>query len=144
MSLYKKIILIAVGSLVTASGFLLSTIKEPTKLQGQGGVAATECSTASTTRMLIGNQSARVLLATSSPARAWARIQQPYNATNSVFLQYNQGKSATVNDFLLGANGTSSQNHIDFGLNTDFPYSGSVTGITDVGSTTVLVTECKY
>ena len=113
---------------------------------GPGGQTARGCIVQGTTTAFeIGNDNSVSIFSTSS-LRAWARIQQPEFATNTVALLFDRGTDAAIGgglSLVLGG-GTSTPNFIDFGLNTDFPYTGHVTGITNSASTTILVTECLY
>lgn len=103
--------------------------------------------TPTATLATIGHQQSTRILATSTK-RAWAMIQSPDNATNTAALGFRQDIAAT---FALGylinvpnLNGATSTPRAEFGVNTEFPYTGSVTGLTDNGSTTVAVLECVY
>ncbi len=110
------------------------------------GVQTQACTMNSTTEVTIGNEETTEILSAFSN-RAWARIQQTYNATNTVFMAFDEGADATTASGLqlihVGI-GTSSPQFIDFGRSTDFPYVGAVDAITDLGTTTVLVSECRY
>lgn len=90
------------------------------------------------------NVSSTVLSANSR--RAYARVEQLPNSVNKAFLSFDEGAAATVTSGLVLTVGTSSSPvpYIDFGLNTAFPYTGAVTGITDTSTTSLLVTECTY
>lgn len=92
----------------------------------------------------VGNQVSSTVLAASSN-RAYARIQQVRDAsgaaTSTVSLAFNDGSAATVS---TGLQLSTTSPFIEFGLDTDFPYVGAVTGITNTGSTTVQVTACNY
>lgn len=133
-----------ITSLVLLVGIGYKIINTQT-LGGGAGQVATSCTISTVTAVTVGNQVSSTLLAAHSN-RAWARIQSPQSATNTVFMSFNAGAAATLNNGLtIGQlNATTTTNLIDFGKNTDFPYTGAVTGITNLGSTTVLVTECRY
>lgn len=113
-------------------------------LGSYAGFAAYDCSVSTSTTVVVNPQSTTILAEHSR--RAWASIQQPRNATNTIALSFNEGASAVANGGFQLSIGTSSSpiNEITFGLNTDFPYTGAVTGIASAGTTTVLVTECRY
>ena len=98
-----------------------------------------------------GNGEAIVLSAHS--LRAWARVQVAPTSTDVIFLSFNEGSSAAIDSGVAIAsnyksgstNSSSTPNFIDFGRNTDFPYTGIVTAKTSGSATTsVLVTECRY
>lgn len=104
-------------------------------------------SVATDTLVTIGNQFTTKLVGTSSN-RAFVRIQNIINATNSVQLILNdtQTTSFTTNgsEILTAATTTSPVTALTFGLNTNFPYTGAIRAITNAGSTTVQVTVCNY
>ena len=111
---------------------------------GPGGQTAISCSVSTVAAAVVGNQNSSTLLSASTN-RAWARITQVKNssdvATNTVYVSFDEGAAATLYNGVTLATATPS---IDFGKNTDFPYTGAVTGITTVGSTTVEITQCIY
>lgn len=113
---------------------------------GQGlGLGQPTC-TASSTVALIGDDISTQILASSS-RRAWTRVQINNNATNTVFLAVNDVPAAINTGFVLGGNlgaSASTTPYIDFGLNTPFPYTGAVKAITNISTTTVIVTQCVY
>lgn len=106
-------------------------------------IYASSCTISTSTARSVGHQASTEILATSSN-RAWAIIQVRTNETNAVFLNFASGNTAVVNQGMSLGTSTEDMNEITFGRNTEFPYVGSVTGITNVSSTTVLVTECNY
>ena|SRR3990167_243529 len=142
------ILLLAVGLLI---GFRGSQI-----LGGTLGVTSRACSVNTVTSVEVGpttsNGVAIILSAYSN--RAWARIQTRPTTTPTTYLSFDEGASAILSHGLaIGGvdgseatpNGTSTPAFIDFGLNTDFPYVGAVTGInSSAASTSVLVTECRF
>lgn len=84
--------------------------------------------------------------------RAWARIEARATSTPVYSLSFDEGAAAVDGEGLeiasgygTGAGASSTPSYIDFGLNTDFPYTGAVTAINDsAASSSVLVTECRY
>jgi hypothetical protein len=125
------------------AGILLYTPQEA--LGGGDGFTANNCVVSTSTAVSVGLGNAQVV--GTSSRRAWAQIQQVDAATNTVSLNFNQGAVAAIATagIQLGQGSASSTaTAIDFGLNTDFPYTGAVTAITDKGSTTVRVIECNY
>ena len=147
----NKIIISGAIALAFVVGVTLTTLvtnavkKEANSTLGSGeGAVATQCNVSTVTASLVGNQFTTNLLATSS-RRTWARIERVDDssgvATNTVHVSFDEGAAATTASGLTLATTTQ---FIDFGLNTDFPYVGIVTGITDTGSTTVRVTQCAY
>ena len=111
-----------------------------------GGTSFTSksCAVSTVTQATIGNDLSSVVLSAYSN-RAWAKIELVETtagvATNTPSISFDEGADATLTGGLKLSTSTPS---ITFGLNTYFPYTGAVTGITDVGSTTIRVTECRY
>ena len=112
-------------------------------------VLGASCTTSSTRAVRIGHQQETTVFA-SSTARAWASIQVVANATNTVAIAFGgvatlaQGyQLVPVQESSNIASGTTTPS-IQFGLKTDFPYTGPVTALTNNGTTTVLVTECNF
>lgn len=144
MSQTKKLITSLIGiALIVFVIALIPSVDFRKVLAGEN-LGAQACET-TTTLAAIGDDLSTRLLATSS-TRAWARISQPLNATNTVSIRFDQDKAATS---LLGiplqnASTTNGSFSIEFGLDTDLPYTGSVTGLTSTGSTTIHITQCNY
>ncbi len=116
------------------------------KADAAGNLSNQSCVASSTSIVTVGNQLDSLILATSS-ARAWARIQMPNNASSTIYLGFKNDAAATAISGLPIAEisgASTSTPYIDFGLNTDFPYTGAVHGLTAFGSTTVFVTQCLY
>lgn len=124
---------------------------------GLSTVASRGCSVSTSTLKYVGNSTSNgsAIVLEANSLRAYARISLPDNATNTVFLSFDEGAGAVsgkgilLNGFSGITNGgTTTQQFIEFGRNTDFPYVGAVTGVTlntVAGSTTTLaVTECVY
>ena len=114
---------------------------------GQGGVGANSC-TASTSIVAIGAGEGRLVVG-SHARRAWLHIQRAAVestdlATNTPALFFG---SWTHNTDTLATSGyriSTTTNPAILGLNTDLPYTGSLYALTDNGSTTIRVTECRY
>lgn len=141
-----KTINIGLAGVIIGMIIFLALPNSEIKLKGgAGGQYARTCTTNTVSPVSIGNQESKTVLS-SYGLRAWARIAMPSNATNTVYVSFDEGAASTLNSGLpLGQlNATTTTNYIDFGLNTDFPYTGAVTALTNVGTTTVLVTECRY
>jgi len=138
----KYIIPFIVALLITSGSYYVLSKRS---FAGIGNISSQPCTVTTIAVATVGNQQSSTILATSS-RRAWARIQQPINATNTVSISFNSSAPATLTSGLqlTPATTTSADNYIDFGINTDFPYTGGVTGLTNLGSTTVLVTSCNY
>ena len=134
----KKYILPVVGLIIL--GAIIYSLQPKSQSFGTtGGDLAVACNATTVSVVSVGNHSSVEVLATSS-RRAWAIVSQPINATNTVVVNINQDALATLtNGFPLAA--TSS---IVLGLNTPLPYTGSISAITNTGSSTVLVTQCTY
>lgn len=75
---------------------------------------------------------------------AWVRIQQPMTATNTVSLGF--GIVATASSSIqLGTQASSvAPDRVEFGLNTDFPYTGSVQALANTASSVLFITRCIY
>jgi len=116
------------------------------KLGGYGNSQSQSCTGSTVTAVTVGHQLSSTLLAASG-RRAWAIIQSPSNATNTVSVSLG-GTAVAGQGMAINATTTNSSfpvlQELVFGLNTDLPYAGAVTGITNYGSTTVLVTQCNY
>ena len=112
---------------------------------GSIGIQQKACTVSTVSSSTIGHQLSTTLLNANS-RRAWARIEQIPNQTNIVYLSFDEGAAAITTSGLIltPATTTSPILHIDFGLGTDFPYTGAVTGITNTSSTTVHITQCVY
>ena len=96
-----------------------------------------------TTSVIVGNQSSTIVVPAYAQ-NAFARIQQPLNATNTVRLGFGVAAVPGVGTKLGLMSSSSIPDSITFGLNTDLPFTGSVSAITDLGSTTVDVIICRY
>lgn len=138
----KLISLIVAGAVII--GFLASNIFSGGSFTA-GSVANPKCTVSSTEVAPVGNEISVTILS-ANETRAWARIQNILHATNTVSLSFDEGNAAVLDEgvFLSAASTTNETHDIVFGRATHFPYTGVVTGITDVGSSTVLVTECVY
>ena len=102
------------------------------------------CDTSVTSRIVFGDDLSTTIMVAST-SRAYARLQQSRDsvgvATSSVFLSFDEGVAATVNS---GLELSTTTPFIEFGIDTDFPYTGAVTAIGNSGSTTVLATICNF
>jgi len=106
----------------------------------QGGKYSSSCNVTTSSNVAIGDDISSSLLSAAAN-RAWAQIEIPANATDEFYLSFDEGAAAATGSGVLIA---SSSPSIAFGLNTDLPYTGAVTGITANATTTVLITECLY
>lgn len=107
------------------------------------GQTASNCTITTEDTVVIGDDISSSLLS-NAPNRAWAKVSIAVNSQgfSTSSPRISLGSTATV----LGGNrlSTSSPDLI-FGLDTDLPYTGVVSGITvGAASTTVHVTECKF
>lgn len=119
-------------------------VRDPNNVPAKNGA---NCDVSTASAVNVGDDLSTRVIATSS-TRAFTRISLNNNATNTAFVSFDKDAAATINNGLIlnGAfgNGASTTPYIDFGLTTDFPYTGSVTAITNYGTTTLLVTSCSY
>lgn len=136
-----KIALLGLGLILV--GLLLGYTRPA--LAGISSISSQSCTVSTVVAAPVGNQISSTLLSGNS-RRAWAIIQQPINASNTVSVAFNAGTAATLTSGiqLTQATTTSPLVEITFGLNTDFPYTGAVTGITASASSTVNITQCVY
>lgn len=112
----------------------------------QASASAQSCLTTTSSVATVGDDESGTLLSANG-RRAFAIIQQPTNATNTVALSTDEGAAAVLGSgYQLDDIATSTGEASKFivGLATDMPYTGAITGLTNNGSTTVLVTECTY
>lgn len=112
---------------------------------GTGLLTQAACTVSTVNTVPIGNQNSSTLIPANG-RRAWAIVQQPLNATNTISLAFATGTSATLTSgiSLENASTTNGLSSITFGLNTNFTYTGAVTGITSTGSSTVNITVCNF
>ena len=131
--------------LIAVVGYFGFTFHPSAPSFGAIGLNQPACTTSTVAVATVGNQSSVTLLAANS-RRAWAQIEQPINATNTVSVALNAGTAATLTSGLQLTSATTSNPvpSLSFGLATANPYVGAVTGITNTGSSTVLVTQCNY
>lgn len=112
--------------------------------KASGGSTATQACTASSTKVFVGHQASTEVLQ-SKGRRAWALIQQPLNATNTVAVSVTSASPAFGSGISLASATTSEyKTSLEVGLNTDFAYTGAVTVLTSTGSSTLQITECIY
>lgn len=137
--------IVAVLIIVLALAFSRSS-GEPNVSGGtSGGSLADACTTLTSSVATISNSASSVVLATSSN-RAYAKITMMLDATgmatSTPYLAFTNGAAAVVNSGVRLATSTQS---IEVGLNTDYPYTGAVSGILlGGGASTVLITTCSY
>jgi len=138
MKLKDYIILSILGGAIIFSS--LWSVKEEKTLEG---ISDSSCTITHTTTA-IGNELATTALA-SAPNRAWAVIEQPVNATNTVSVNLGGTAVSGAGYILLDiATSTGSADRLTFGLNAELPYAGAVSVITNVGSSTIRTTQCLY
>jgi len=150
---------LGVGALIVvaliAKDVLSPVVQKAVPTFGGGyGLISEACDVTTSSRVEVGpassNGSATVLAAHS--LRAWARIQPTSTSTGVFYLSFDEGANAVAgsgiaiaNDNAAEGNSSSTPGYIDFGRNTDFPYTGAVTGLnTGSASTSLLITECRY
>lgn len=135
---YTGVLILTLGVMAV----MLVNLTPTFSLAGEGGKFASDCDISTYTKVAIGHQTAVELLA-SHGRRAWARVDLPISdagaATNTVSLGL--GVTATLNE---GVQLATSTNTFVFGLNTDMPFTGSVSAITSNGTTSIRVVECRY
>ena len=137
----KKIAL----STIIALTLVLSFYFYQDKILGSASGVNTQSCTTTTVSPVQVKTTASTILATSS-ARAYAKIELIKTAgniaTSTPSISFLNGAKATVATGLQLSTTTPS---IEFGLDTDFPYTGQVSGIVGAGSSTIVrVTQCVY
>ena len=136
----NKSIIFVGGSLIIVGLIVLLGANYGRQSLQLGGVSASKCNVSSTEVASVGDDTSSTLLA-ANEVRAWAQIQNRFNATNTVHLSFDEGAAAVLHQgFFVAPTSTSPE----FGRATRFPYTGAVTGITDSGTSTVLITECSF
>ena len=143
MNIKSNIVNIAVALVAFIAIAIWSQGHSNGALAGQGGPGASSCTMSATTSVIVGNQSSTIVVPAYAQ-NAFARIQQPLNATNTVRLGFGVAAVPGVGTKLGLMSSSSIPDSITFGLNTDLPFTGSVSAITDLGSTTVDVIICRY
>ena len=137
----KNIFIGIIATVVIFVGLSYTPVSVPV-----GGLASRDCDVTETT-ISVGHQLSTTVLSAKG-RRAWAVIQQPINATNTVTVSFDggtaavdtQGYSLSIND----GNSASTTDQVIFGLNTLFPYTGAVTAITASASSTLSIISCAY
>jgi len=116
---------------------------KPAKL---GGFASRQdsCTPSKIYGVAVGSGNANQQILATTSLRSIARIQLLPTATSSVFLVLDNDNRATTTNDGIALVASTTNTYIDLGLNTNFPYTGAVQGITSAGSTTVLVTQCNF
>ncbi len=109
-----------------------------------GGSDADACTTVSVSSVAVSSSGSTNLVATTSN-RAYVRLELPKDAfgvaTNTVAVSFNNGAAASAS---TGSILSTTTPVLEFGLNTLFPYTGTVTASSSVGGTSVKVTICNY
>lgn len=140
----NRIIIGLMGIVAVLTLIVAATFMPALSFAGEGGRVADKCSTTTVARAVIGDDISSTIVS-ASDARAYVRIDLSTDntgmATSSAFLNFGTAAATTASSFKL----STSTPYIEFGRNTDFPYVGTVTGISNgAASTTVLVTTCTY
>lgn len=111
---------------------------------GEGGQGAASCDIISNANVAIGDDSSVEIVA-GHAQNAYVVVTQPINATNTVSLAFGEDAVAGATGYKLGSSTAEYHpNTLVFGLNSDFPYTGSIEAITNIGSSTIGVTICRY
>lgn len=141
IALIASLAVIAFAALYAIPAFSAPAIRDENNIPA---VFGSSCDTATASTVAIGNQASTEIQGTTTD-RAYLRIEQPLNATNTVSISIND-VAAVIGRGLQLSNATTSNetNFHEFGLTTVFPYTGAVKAITSTGSTTVVVTTCTY
>jgi len=112
------------------------------------GRTADTCRVVRQAVVVVGHQEPLALNSATTSNRAIVTVQQPPNATNTLSISFIgnavSGQGLTLNRDVTVPDNASTTDTLQFGRNTKFPYNGTVSAITDVGSSTVNVVECVY
>ena len=139
----RAILLVAILAVVGYAVYMGTHAGVARGASGSGDQAAA-CTSFTVSSSTVGAQSSTVILSAHAN-RAWARIQQPANATNTVGIAIGTALASSTSGIqLTPATTTSPVNSVAMGLNTELPYTGAISAATNNGSTTILVTECLY
>lgn len=138
-SIITKSLLVAIAILLVISFFRQPATPKITV----GSVAADKCNVSTTTSRIVGSASSTIVLE-ANETRAYAKIETLFNATNTIYLSFDEGAAAVASKGTALGTTTATNPSIVFGRNTDFPYTGAVMSLASNGTTTVLVTECSY
>lgn len=134
-----KVVGMAIGVLLLVGATLISTNKVENPLAGGDGFSAFDCTISTNSSTSVGDDIATTVLSAHS-RRAWAKVQLLGTDSNTASISL--GGTAVAGTGLNIA--SSSPKEVVFGLNTDLPFTGAVSVITDISTTTVKVTECRY
>src|SRR4029077_9648570 len=138
-------VLLAVVLLGLAVGLYTYVFRQEGPVGASGAPLQQGCIVSTSSSVVIGNQFSEWLWPTTT-RRAWAKIQQPLNASNTVSISFRHGAAATLSspNQLTMATSTNPVPILLFGIETDIPYQGPVRALTNIGSTTVFVQQCVY
>lgn len=147
MNIKPKHIVIAVAVLIV--GAFLYTMWPSTQKDLLSGVSGSgsqaDACTASTSVVTVLSSASTQILGTSTN-RAYARIQQPLNATNTIALALNNAPVTNAIPIisLENASTTVGQTRYEFGLATPFPYTGAIAASSSNGTAVLQVIQCLY
>ncbi len=137
-------LMILIGALVLAFSIITFDSKKSLGNSISGGSDAAACTFRTAQVVTVGNQAATTILGAQA-MRAWAIIQLPLNATNTISISLASTSAVFGQGIQLSGTPTSSpSSKLTFGLNTELPYAGAVSVITSTATTTILVNECTY
>jgi len=144
-SRFKTDLFVVVAGLVVVIGLAiaLSFSSFEQSFAGEGGREASACTIFATSTVAVGNQTS-TRVTTNYSNNAYVIVQQPVNASNTVYLNFNSSSTAASGFHLAPGEASSTPDTLVFGKNTDFPFAGYVEALTSVGSTTLNITECRY
>lgn len=148
----KGIASIAVGIILVAGLVWFFFFRNQQSFGAGAGQTATSCNVTTIVSTLVGPKTSKggttILPAKSN--RAWARVQPVTTSTAVFYLGFGSnailgGSLALVQIGSPATTGTTTASYLDFGRNTDFPYTGAVTAINDTtASSSMMITECLY
>lgn len=136
---------LTVAAILLATVFMALVLPNVSFGQVPAGLSAAACTSPTSTIITVGGDVSTRVLATTS-RRAYIRIQQPANATSTVYVALNGDVPAATSTgiSLTQSTTTSPVPYVEFGLDTNNPYVGSVTVRSSSGSSTITLSGCVY
>lgn len=135
-----SVLTIAVVAVLGA--FFISSTTPVADSSGFGHLSR-KCTVNATSSVVVGDDGSKTILAANSN-RAWAKVQNRLNATNTVSINFDAPATTNSGLQLVGNNASATPAYLEFGLNADFPFTGAVTARTNAGSSTIRVVQCIY
>lgn len=143
MNIYKQSFITLVVALLGVGAIYAGLEIRDRKFGSGEGSVAKACTTSTVSPVQVSTTASNAL-ATSS-RRAYAKIELIKTATDIATItpriSFSNGAKATA---ATGFQLSTTTPLIEFGLNTDHPYTGTVSIISPLGASILRVTECNY